>query len=312
MVAMADPAIFRRYALYGEDNGAIAPEFVHIESISARSTRYAGTIAPHTHPGIFQLLLLERGAGTLTGDGAQRELAPTSLAVLPSGSIHAFHFVPGTEGWVLSIATDLLGGLATAGPPQVHLAALGQATALHIAPDSPPARRLAWLFGEIAGELAEGQGGHLPPLLLATLALLLTQVDTLLASAAEPSPGPVPAPDRGEQLVRRFRALVDQHYRAGWPVRRYAAALGTTTPTLTRACRRSLGRAPGEVVLDRVLLEAMRALTYSSSAVSEIAHDLGFSDPAYFARFFKQRTGATASRFRRERLWLASGKAGGG
>ena len=308
--AMDSPATFRRYALYGEDNGAIAPEFVHIEAISARATRYAGTIAPHTHPGIFQLLLLERGAGTLTGDGVLRELAPAALAVLPCGSIHAFGFVPGTEGWVLSIATDLLGALQVSGQSRNHLAVLGQATALRIDPDTAPARRLGWLFREIAGDLAAGQGGRPPALLLATLALLLTQVDDLLASEAQPAAAPGQAPDRGEQLVRRFRALVDQHYRAGWPVARYAAALGTTTPTLTRACRRSLGRAPGEVVLDRVLLEAMRALTYSSSVVSEIAHDLGFADPAYFARFFRQRTGATASRFRRERLWLAPARQG--
>ncbi|HEY6869954.1 MAG TPA: helix-turn-helix domain-containing protein [Novosphingobium sp.] len=309
---MDAPSNFRRYALYGEDNGAIAPEFVHIEAISARATRYEGTIAPHTHPGIFQLLLLERGAGTLTGDGVRRDLAPAALAVLPSGSIHAFRFVPGTEGWVLSIATNLLGALQVSGQRRADLAALAQATALGLDPGCPAARRLGWLFREIAGELAEGHGGQLPALLLATLALLLTQVDALLAREARPTAVPVQPPDRGEQLVRRFRTLVDQHYRAGWPVARYAAQLGTTTPTLTRVCRRSLGRAPGEVVLDRLLLEAMRALTYSSSAISEIAHDLGFSDPAYFARFFRRRTGATASRFRRERLWLGGGGGGEG
>jgi methylphosphotriester-DNA--protein-cysteine methyltransferase len=74
--------------------------------------------------------------------------------------------------------------------------------------------------------------------------------------------------------------------------------------TLTRACRLAHGRAPGEIALDRLLLEAMRMLTYTSAPVSRVADELGFSDSAYFARFFRGRTGMTASRFRTQRTWL--------
>ena len=85
----------------------------------------------------------------------------------------------------------------------------------------------------------------------------------------------------------------------------YARQLGATAVTLTRATRAVLGRAPGEVVLDRVLLEAMRSLTYSTAPVSQIASDLGCADNAYFARFFRTRSGMTASAFRHERGWFA-------
>ena len=58
------------HALYGEGPGPIAPEFVHIEPISERSSRFEWTIAPHSHPGIFQVLLLQSGGGLLASDGA--------------------------------------------------------------------------------------------------------------------------------------------------------------------------------------------------------------------------------------------------
>jgi AraC family transcriptional activator of pobA len=63
-------------------------------------------------------------------------------------------------------------------------------------------------------------------------------------------------------------------------------------------------RAPGEVVRDRILLEAMRSLTYTSAGITQISDHLGFDDPAYFSRFFKQRVGMTASAFRRNNAWL--------
>ncbi|MDR3400999.1 MAG: helix-turn-helix domain-containing protein, partial [Chthoniobacter sp.] len=62
--------------------------------------------------------------------------------------------------------------------------------------------------------------------------------------------------------------------------------------------------APGEVVRDRLLLEAMRSLTYTSAGIGQIAEHLGFADPAYFSRFFKQRVGMTASAFRRDKAWF--------
>jgi len=37
---------------------------------------------------------------------------------------------------------------------------------------------------------------------------------------------------------------------------------------------------------------------YTSKPVSEIAYALGFDDPAYFTRFFSQRTGLSPRAFR--------------
>ncbi len=102
-----------------------------------------------------------------------------------------------------------------------------------------------------------------------------------------------------------FRDMVDATYRQGMSIGDYADRLATTTPTLNRACRARLNKAPGEILRERLLLEAMRYLTFTSTSISQIADELGFSDPAYFARFFKHRTGIPASRFRSERGWFA-------
>ncbi len=301
---MADSRTFSRFSLYGEADGAIAPEFIHIEPISARSRRYQGTIAPHTHSGIFQFILLERGGGWLNADGRAAQLEPSALVAIPSGCVHAFHFGEDAEGWVLSIASALLGELRIGNRQSARGPAFGLAVALANALEPGAARRLSWLLGDLAADFARHGARRLSDAMLAALALLVALGDEVLEPGAGSRGLPGGTEARRDRLVQRFRALVDLHFREDWPVSRYAAALGTSPPSLSRACQAVLGRAPGDVVQDRRQLEAMRALTYTAASVRRIADDLGFADPAYFARFFKARTGMTASRFRAERAWL--------
>lgn len=295
-----------RFSLYGEGNAAIAPEFLHIEPISDRSSRFEWTISPHSHPGIFQLLLLQSGSGVLASEGVEAALRPATLVALPNGCVHAFRFDAGTEGWVLSIAADLLGDQRIAALFDAGELAGGAPRWLALPKGGRQARRLGWLLADLAATLAGDRSGPLPNPVAAQLALVLSLAGAVLAESEDE----VRAAAHRADLVRRFRQLAERHFREGWSVARYAAMLGTTVPTLTRHCRAIADKAPGELLLDRVLLEAMRALTYTRAGVGQIADDLGFADPAYFARFFKGRTGMTASAFRSQRAWLSPARPG--
>jgi len=220
--------------------------------------------------------------------------------------VHAFRFTEQAEGWVLSLAADLLGDPRISGVRGAALARSGQSRWTQLAPSGGLAARLGWLLADLAEDLATPRPGPLDDSLAARLALLLAWSAEALAEG----PAPRPASPRAT-LVARFRALVDLHFRDRWPIPRYAHELGTTPVTLTRCCREELGRAPGDVVLDRVLLEALRLLTYTSASASQIAGELGFAEPGYFARFFRARTGMTATAFRRSRGWLEGRPAGG-
>jgi AraC-like DNA-binding protein len=46
------------------------------------------------------------------------------------------------------------------------------------------------------------------------------------------------------------------------------------------------------------MLEARRMLAYTTGSVSDIAHQLGFDDPAYFSRLFAKRCGQSPSGYR--------------
>lgn len=279
------------FALYGELERAIAPEFVHIEPISDRSSLYEWTISPHSHPGIFQLLLVTDGEGKLADGEGEVPLPPGMAALVPGGVVHAFRFAPNTQGWVLSVADALL--------DDPRLAAFGVSALVR------GGKALRLPLGALSANLMEqlyARRGLPDAATLAALALVLALAEEAAAAQAAAASGPV---DRRLLLVRRFTALVEARYRQHWSVARYATELGATAQTLTRACRHVTGKSPGDIALDRLLREAMRALTFTAAGVAQVAEDLGFADPAYFSRFFKSRAGVEPSRFRRERGWFS-------
>jgi AraC family 4-hydroxyphenylacetate 3-monooxygenase operon regulatory protein len=99
-------------------------------------------------------------------------------------------------------------------------------------------------------------------------------------------------------IYNRFNQLIENNYKQHWTLPMYAEDLGVTTARLNDISRRVSGLASKQIVAERVMLEARRLLLLTSISVQEIAYELGYQDPAYFARFFKRNAGETASEFR--------------
>src|SRR3546814_18114773 len=105
-------------------------------------------------------------------------------------------------------------------------------------------------------------------------------------------------PARLAALVLRFEALVDRDPAATRPVGDYAAALNVTPTHLARMVRAVTGRAPGDILHDRLVLAARRQIAFTDLPMAEIAYRLRFSSPSYFTRFFTGQIGRAACRER--------------
>jgi AraC family transcriptional activator of pobA len=65
-------------------------------------------LAAHRHARLHQVLLVESGGGRATLDGCMRALRPMDVVNVAVGDVHGFSFVPGTQGWVLTLAAEIL------------------------------------------------------------------------------------------------------------------------------------------------------------------------------------------------------------
>lgn len=120
------------------------------------------------------------------------------------------------------------------------------------------------------------------------LKILLTQIQRLKRSQFTQEHVRV---DAGHQLFTKYKAAIEKNYKKLHGVQEYADMLSTQARNLNTLCRKFAGKTAGEMIADRILLEARRELYYSTDSIKGIGYSLGFEDPAYFTRFFKKHAG---------------------
>lgn len=102
----------------------------------------------------------------------------------------------------------------------------------------------------------------------------------------------------GGEPFERFRRAVEEDFGRTHRVEDYAARLGYSARTLTRATRAALGVGAKRYIDDRVLLEAKRLLIHTALPPAAVGERIGFAYPTAFSAFFRQHTGMTPTDFR--------------
>lgn len=280
------------YWLYGERREDRFPDALHIETIDARSAINNWRIQPHRHQDMHQFFLIVGGGGKARIDGEAFTLGPGTAMLIPPFVIHEFWFERGTEGFVASVAEATLRRSLEADP--------GVASALarpRVFDNPAEANAFGTLHDIMRAALAEF-ARNAPSREIGLRAYSMLLATWFVRTALEASVLLEPLADSRSALVRRFVERIEAEFRSHLPLEAYARQLGVSVPHLTRCCRETLGRSAIRVIHDRLMLEARRHLVYTSMSVSQIAFGLGFSDPAYFSRFFAARAGRPPSDYR--------------
>jgi AraC family transcriptional activator of pobA len=270
------------YSLFGESTHL--PDVLHCETIADRSVLHDWELAPHRHARLHQVLLVEKGGGSVTLDGKAHPLSQGSLVNVPPNHVHSFRFEKDTRGWVTTLADELMDELLVGVGTQ--RSEINQATVLQS--DAFIAKTVQQIWLEFSSQekaralMLRGLSG-----------VLLAWVARQLAAA---SIGDAQAND--SVLVQRFKALIEQNFASHWKVSQYAKALSISPTHLSRLTRAANGMSALRMIEARLMREARRNLAYTNLSVSSIAYTLGFSDPAYFSRVFTRDAGISPKAFR--------------
>lgn len=281
-----------KYFLYGEAQREVDPEFLHVESIAARSRLHDWTIRPHVHRELHHFLLVAGGGGELHAESHIQAFAAPALIVVPAVFAHGFVFDPQTDGWVVTASESLLLRLVaddTELAPALDLACchkLSRTLVRHFA--------LKGLFGTLVREYRGGAPGRRAAIEASLKAILVA----VLRLSYEKAPAAGLARGADSQLVARYYGLLEEHFKDPLGVADYAGRLGVSPKRLRSACACVTSVSPLRLLAERRLVEAKRGLLYTSMNVAQIAYSCGFEDPAYFSRFFTHLTGAAPSEFR--------------
>lgn len=270
------------YSLFGESKHL--PDVLHCETIADRSVLHDWELAPHRHARLHQILLVQSGGGVVQLDEATVTLSAGALVNIPPGHVHAFRFERGTQGWVTTLADELLDDLfSRVGDVRRDLA---RACVIQ----SDPA--MAWAVAQIWQEFS----AHDTARALVLRGLSASLLGWISRQMAQVEPRSVVAPDTS--LVPRFVELIEQHFLEHWQVSDYAKALAISPTHLSRLARATSGQSALRMIEARIMREARRNLAYTHLGVATIAYSLGYADPAYFTRVFKRDAGVSPKTFR--------------
>ena len=291
------------YPIYGEHGRSRGLDCLHCESIAERSTLQNWNIAAHRHGSLFQLFWISRGACQASIDGQSYQLDGPALMLLPPGCVHGFRFEAGIEGQVITVLAQHLQMLLREQASLSQLLMTPSAGKLSVpagAIQNQIEQALLSLEREFRDTGAPWRTAGIDAALLALLVCIGRALSLMRCGHSHTAADMItPALPRARIHIQRYKELLERNYRRQPTLSEFAGELGITSTQLNRVCREVLDCTALQLLQARVLLEAQRELAYTRLSIKQIADGLGFSDAAYFSRFYQRRTGQTPSAWRR-------------
>lgn len=136
---------------------------------------------------------------------------------------------------------------------------------------------------------------------VAALAFSLVELLTnLLPVESQPSTNRPTSSERSQNILRKFDDLLLKHYLENKEVAFYAEKMNLTASHLSETIKTMTGKSAKKRIEDMLLLEAKSLLKQTDMSIKEITYWLGFEDPSYFVKFFKNAAGVTPLGYRQQ------------
>ncbi|WP_233806586.1 helix-turn-helix domain-containing protein [Paraburkholderia sp. HP33-1] len=263
--------------------------FVHVGHVTDRGR---WRTEPHAHPAYGQVIFMCTGSGTMNLEGRKVPFDGPCALLLPPKCVHGLDYQDDVERWVVTIDIAYLTQINS----KLHqfITLWASPRVIRFSDPTQATDELGRLIEGLRRETESDAVGHATgtEAWLTVLMLLLTRE----ASRDEDHTDNVVRNDI--RRVERFRGLIEEHFRKNLPLVDYASKMGMSPGQLRAMCYSAFELSPTKLIRERIIVEARRDLIFGDMTVEQIAFGLGFTDAAYFTRFFRKETGQTPSQFR--------------
>jgi AraC family transcriptional activator of pobA len=249
----------------------------------------------HKHT-FYHLVLFTHGGGTHAIDFNRFEVKPYQIYFMVPGQVHSWSFEGMADGYVINFSAPFFNSFLLRPDyleqfpffsGAVHDAVINLPDDMH--------QMIINLFEQLMDESEKGMVMG-PDMVRALLLQIFIAIGRLSFKHEQK------AASYNHTLLRSFQKLIENNYLILRLPKDYAALLYITPNHLNALCNDVLGMPAGEVIRNRILLEAKRMLVNMELSIAEIAYQLNFADNSYFTKFFKKDTGFTPEQFRKDAL----------
>lgn len=249
----------------------------------------------HEH---YEIIWLKNGAGTHHIDFTPHSYSGSVLFMLAPGQIHKIDPIAKSEGFILKFLPSVFAYendfkhyiLNTClFDTSVHSPVIQVPNSMEVT--------LQNLFGSLTREFQALDEDSLN-IVSSYLKILITNIDRIQRKT-QGQENLIQNPRY--DLFLKFKVAIETQYKNHHTVQHYASNLGTQARVLNSVAREFADKSAGEIIHDRILLEAKRSLYHEVKSIKEISYALGFEDPAYFTRFFKKNSGLSPQEFKAQK-----------
>jgi AraC family transcriptional activator of pobA len=260
------------------------------------SNRHFNVDYPHRHD-FFEVLFLTNGSGTHTIDFRDYSIQPNTIFFLSPGQIHSISLSKDIYGYIFLFSSEFF-LINKTDKNKIFEFPFFYNTSEENPPlllkDPRDVAFLTQLFVKGCDENLKNTP-EAEEVIHSILDLVLVYCKNLY-----PQKPANPGMKKGRLMAKKFKQLIEEHYKENLSVKDYAALLSITPNHLNETVKNIMGRTASELIDEKMIIEIKKLLLHTDLTASEVAFTLNFSDQSYFSRFFKKHTGYTPGEFRAE------------
>ena len=285
-----------------------------VEVIAFDGTHARALLGPHRHRDL-ELMYYAEGTGTDRLGDVRFDVGPGDVLLVTPGIVHDASGLGTASGWAVEFAVEAAGPAHRASSPVLQLwwsnplltpfVAAGR-RARYARFTVPAADRPRWSarLAAMHAEQAHRDDGHAE----AVAAYLTITLVELARLAAAPTAG---LRAQGELVLARVFELVDERYAERLSTSDVAAEVGLTPGHLTTVVRQRTGRTVLDWITERRMAAARTLLLTTDLSAEQVARRVGYDDPRYFNRRFRDFHGVAPGRWRASAAGPSSETGGG-
>lgn len=271
---------------------------IHYDALDSLADFFGRDMSVHRHAQHLQIHFIEEGEINFHIDDKIYHVQGPSLFLTPATIPHSFKTSAGAAGHVLTINQSLVWQLLQNTPDCTLENQLSSGICITQQNLSDEQSRQWKLVKQLWQNIQQEWSGDYPEKNVALesyISLMLIHIARLDCNEERNS-----AVNNDDlRIYHIFTKFIEEHYHEHWNLPTYVDKIGVSESRLNQVCQRISNCPPKKIIRERLLQEIKRKLIFSRHSVNEVAYELGFTDPAYFSRFFKNQTGMSPLKFRK-------------
>ncbi|GHB72065.1 helix-turn-helix domain-containing protein [Persicitalea jodogahamensis] len=246
----------------------------------------------HRHS-FYHLVMFTKGQGSHTIDFTKFTLQPYQIYFMIPGQVHAWDFMGKVDGYVVNFSESFFQSFLLRAD-YLEIFPFFRGIAVDGVVDLPVVlgEEAVATFEKLLSLSDEKGPFRLDRLRVLLLDLFMRIGQQAIAREAEA------IPPHHYTMLKNYQQLIEKNFLTLRRPKEYADLLAVSSNHLNALCKAHLGKQAGELIRNRILLEAKRLLVNLDLNVAEVGYALNFSDNSYFTRFFRKYTGQTPEEFR--------------